>query len=429
MPSGLFRAKALARISSPEQLDQLLRLSSPVGRLALLAGVGLFAALLVWGFFGSLSTKVQGRGILLRNAGMFTVTAQSEGKVTNLSFERGATVDLGQNLAVISQPVLQDKVAAARSALDGLEQKYRLTKQFGGEDTRLTLETLEKNKKNLDLNVVNLRAEVDKYAHIVKDVTPFVAQGLISKMKLFEYQRDLANAQERLAQQEYQRNGIASRILEQKNRVQQQLLDLENQIAAAKDGLLTAMSSLNTNAVVVSPYSGRVVEAGVSVGSLVSSGSPIATLELLGAEAATLEAVLYFTPEQGQRIKEGMVVQVFPDTARQERFGGMLALVTKVIVFPATKAEMSRVLQNSELVGQLADKGVKIEVHCVLVPDGSTVSGYKWSSSAGPDFAIDPGTMCAASVIVKRQRPISLVVPLFNEYVLGRGVRHPVGQQ
>lgn len=428
MPSGLFREKALARISSPEQLDQLLRISSPAVRLGLAAMAGLFACALIWGFYGSLPTKVSGQGILLRSSGVFTVTAQSAGEVKNLYFVKGGTVSRGQTLAQIAQPVLTDKVKGAQSILSGLQEKYRLTKTFGGEDTRLNLETLTQKKSQLDADIANLRGQTGWYTDRIKAMTPYVDQGTISRMQLFEFQRDLATAQEHLSQKESERKGLESQILELKNKIEQQLLDLQNQITTAQDNLLAAMNNLDTNTEVVSPYNGRVVEAGVNVGSIVGSGSPIATLERAEGDVTYLEAILYFSPDQGQRVQEGMVVQVSPDTAKQERYGSMLALVTKVTAYPSSQAEMTRVLQNPELVRQLAAKGVMVGIRCVLVPDYATVSGYKWSSSTGPDFVIEPGTLCSASVIVERQRPISLLIPLFNKYVLGQGAREPASQ-
>lgn len=428
MANGLFREKALAHISSPEQLDQLLRMSAPAVRLALAAMAGLFACALVWGFYGSLPTKVSGQGILLRSSGVFTVTAQSAGEVKNLYFVKGGSVSLGQTMAQIAQPALTDKVKGAQSILSGLREKYRLTKSFGSENTRLNLESLTQKRQHLDADIASLRVQTGWLGDRVKAMTPYVDEGTISKMQLFEFQRELATTQERLSQKQYERHGIESQILELKNTTVQQLLDLENQIATAEDNLFAAANNLETNAVVTSPYSGTVVEVGVNVGSIVSPGSPIATLERAEGEVTYLEAVLYFSPDQGQRVKEGMVVQVSPDTAKQERYGSMLALVTKVSAYPSSQAEMAKVLQNPELVHQLTAKGVKVGVRCVLVPDYATASGYKWSSSSGPGFDIEPGTLCSASVIVERQRPISLVIPLFNKYVLGQGVRETAEQ-
>lgn len=62
--SGLFRKQALERLSSPEQLDQLMQVVAPRSWL-LLAGLGLLiATLLLWGLFGTITTTAQGRGVL-----------------------------------------------------------------------------------------------------------------------------------------------------------------------------------------------------------------------------------------------------------------------------------------------------------------------------------------------------------------------------
>jgi HlyD family secretion protein len=44
-----------------------------------------------------------------------------------------------------------------------------------------------------------------------------------------------------------------------------------------------------------------------------------------------------------------------------------------------------------------------------------TPSGYLWSSAIGPSVSITSGTLCEAQIIVERQRPISLVIPLLRK--------------
>jgi hypothetical protein len=60
-----FRQKALDRLSSPEKLDQMVRVIPSRGWLALGMLGGLLVAVLLWGAFASIQTTVSGDGILL----------------------------------------------------------------------------------------------------------------------------------------------------------------------------------------------------------------------------------------------------------------------------------------------------------------------------------------------------------------------------
>src|SRR5580704_7443780 len=71
----IFRKAALERLSSPEQLDYLMSITSPAGWLAISAiGVILFLIVL-WGFLGRIPDKVSGSGILIRGGAVYDVAA------------------------------------------------------------------------------------------------------------------------------------------------------------------------------------------------------------------------------------------------------------------------------------------------------------------------------------------------------------------
>ena len=65
----LFRKAALDRLSSPEDLDRLVSISSPRAWIALF-GIGLLLAVAVaWSVFGTIPTRVKGQGILINSGG------------------------------------------------------------------------------------------------------------------------------------------------------------------------------------------------------------------------------------------------------------------------------------------------------------------------------------------------------------------------
>lgn len=162
---------------------------------------------------------------------------------------------------------------------------------------------------------------------------------------------------------------------------------------------------------VISPYTGRILELKVDVGSLVHQGDSLANMEFVGDDVE-LEAIVYLSPSYGKTVQPGMSVKIVPATVRTEELGFLLGRVTSVGEFPSTREGIIRTLGSEDLVQALVTEQAPIEVRVSLLKDGTTESGYQWSSSNGPDFALSSGTPGTASIIVDHQRPIDLVLPL-----------------
>ncbi len=107
-----FRASALTHLSSPEQLDTLVRVTRPRGWIAL-AAVGLvLAAAIVWSLVGTVQTTFTGPGVLLTPFGTTDGVAADDGRITRLLVSQGDAVAAGDELATVatasgeSQPVI-----------------------------------------------------------------------------------------------------------------------------------------------------------------------------------------------------------------------------------------------------------------------------------------------------------------------------------
>jgi multidrug efflux pump subunit AcrA (membrane-fusion protein) len=105
MTPPIFRQEALERLASPEQLDQLLHVTSPRGWVALGTLGLLLVAALVWGFCGTVSSTVQGRGVLRRDGGPVRVEAPAAGVIRRGKFRLGDVVAKGEVLVVLTADV------------------------------------------------------------------------------------------------------------------------------------------------------------------------------------------------------------------------------------------------------------------------------------------------------------------------------------
>lgn len=98
MSNSIFRPKALAKLSSPEQLDQLMQVVNPQGWLALLGLGSLLVFALVWSITGELDTRLEGQGILMRQGGLLPVVAPQAAQVVELPVPVGQVVQAGEPL-------------------------------------------------------------------------------------------------------------------------------------------------------------------------------------------------------------------------------------------------------------------------------------------------------------------------------------------
>ncbi|HYG62449.1 MAG TPA: biotin/lipoyl-containing protein, partial [Thermoanaerobaculia bacterium] len=95
----IFRKVALERLSSPEQLDQLMQVTNPRGWLALAALGALLLTAVFWGVFGSIPTEAAGEGILLRRGGVSNLVAPESGQVQEILVAVGDEIQKGQVVA------------------------------------------------------------------------------------------------------------------------------------------------------------------------------------------------------------------------------------------------------------------------------------------------------------------------------------------
>lgn len=82
MQQPIFREKALERLSSPEQLDQVMQVTPLRAWLALVALTAVVVATIVWSMFARVPIEVNGQGLLMGQEGVRRLRAPTDGTVT-----------------------------------------------------------------------------------------------------------------------------------------------------------------------------------------------------------------------------------------------------------------------------------------------------------------------------------------------------------
>jgi HlyD family secretion protein len=377
----LFRKSALDRLSSPEQLDLMVRITSPAGWVALTALIGLIVVAIMWGIFGNIPTKVIGSAMLIKTGGVVEVSARSSGLITDVSVRAGDMVKRGQKIARIAQPDLLEQFNSLKARKAELLNKSQMSANL-----------IKQKRETLKFNNEVLRRRLDDQNGLLKD-------GLITRQSVLT------------TQQQLEENAAALKELDLRK------VDIELELVQIERNLDSVKVRLKLSTDVISPYSGRVLEIKLDENSIVQAGSSILNMELAGDSIKDLEVVVFVSSLDGKKVKPGMDIFISPSTIKREDYGYMVGKVTAVAEFPSTSQGMMRILQNQQLVQQLSAGAAPIQINADLTPDAGATSGYKWTSPGGPPVLIQSGTLGTANISVRSQRPISLVIPMLREFV------------
>jgi HlyD family secretion protein len=423
----LFRKVSLERLSSPEELDAMVRVITPRAWLALAPLLGLIALAALWGWFGELPTKVHGRCILINPTGLADVSSGAAGRITELMVKVGDRIAKDAAVARVAQPELLDRIEKAEGRVRELEDLGKVVRSFADQGSALTRQAHVEERALLESQAAaagerarNARetARIARERLAVQE--ELLKQGLVTSQSVLAVrQEEVAARQEETAallDAETRRNRIRQLPLaglERDKQGRNEVANAESRLAEARRQLDSAREAGRHAALVESPYAGRVTEIKAGRGMLVGQGAPVVTVELEGGAGEGVEAVLYVPVADGRKVRPAMAAQVVPSTVRREEHGFIRAEVRTVSDYPATPQNMLMLLQNDTLVRELAGSSPPLEIRATLRRAAGR-SGYLWSSARGPDMRLASGTMCSAEIMVDSQRPLALVLPVLR---------------
>lgn len=408
----IFRKVALERLSSPEQLDQLVQVTRPGGWLALACFGVLIAATGAWSVLGSIPTTALGEGMLLRRGGVSELVTLAAGQVEVVLVDTGDALHRGQVVARVRQQGLQRQIEEARARLRSLRQEREQLADYVAEQRALRRRELEQRRATLEHSSDRLERERAILGEQVEAETALLEDGLITKQTLLATQQRLNATRDQLAAQRLELGGLALVDLEEEQRLTQELQVRDTAVRDAELNLRELQASLEENVEVIAPDDGRVLELMADPGDVVQVGDPLLSFESAGEE---LVAVLFVPASEGKKIRPGMRAQVAPATVKREEHGYLEGEVTWVAEYPSTTRGMLRLLANESLVTRLIADGPPIQVNVRLERDPATPTGFAWTSSRGPDLEISSGTLAAGRLIVREDRPLEWLVPAARE--------------
>ena len=407
--SKVFRKVSLERLSSPEQLDQLMQVTSPKGWIALLSLVGLLIVALIWGFLGSIPTSAAGDGILLRRGGVSTVVAAGSGQVETILVAVGDEISKGQVIARIRQEGIARQIDDVLARKEAMENELKILERYAATQTELSEANEEQQRSNLLRSIETLERQAELLDKNLVVQQELLQDGLVTQQTVLSAEQEVTRIRDELASQRLELDGLELIRLKSEQDLLQQLEDRRSRMRDLELELREKQASLEESVHVVATEDGKVLELLVDEGNVVAPGNPVLSMEVASED---LMAVIFVPAEMGKQVTPGMSARISPSTVKVEEHGFILGEVQWVSEFPSTSKGMERLLGNQELVVGLMESGPPIRVDVRLLRDENTSTNFKWSSKKGPEIDITSGTLAAGSVIVKEDVPISLVIPL-----------------
>lgn len=415
MSQGFFRKAALEKLSTPEKLDQLIKVTGPKAWLGLATISLILLTGITWSFFGNVKTKLNVVGVLLGSE-VYEVVSTSQGQLINLNVGIGDQITAGDIIAHIEQTQLHQQIEEAKSLLEDQRFELEQMKSFGFQDAKLQGDFISKQRSSIQQQIGTERKMLDFLTNQLETEKELQKKGLIttSQLVLTEQQIEAAknqieNLNAQLAQTSSQKLTIDFDSEQRVNLLLQRITQTERNIDQ-----LSERYDIQSN--VRSPHSGEVVEVLTDAGIIVSQGTPLFKLKNHDEVGGELRGVLYIPSQDGKKIEVGMEALVAPSTVKPQDFGFMKGKVTYVSDFPITQKGMMTSVKNDQLVQSLLGMGAPFEVHVKFEKDPDSYSGFQWTSANGPRVLINEGTSCFGNVTVRSEAPVTIVVPALRKF-------------
>jgi HlyD family secretion protein len=412
MNTKIFRRAAIERLSSPEELDQVISISVGAGWAALAAILLFCAGALVWAVTAALPTTASGSGMIVSAGGVLNVVSRGAGVVQSIDVSVGQHVAANQVIAMIAQPALSSRVQAMRQELDQVVQKHKQDLELKTEEIRIRSEATARQRANIERSIAELKDQAVLASQRIPVMEQLFSRGLVTNQQVLDARQTLIELNGQAADRTAQLKQLDAQEFEL--RTQKTSLDaaMQLEIASRQREIEAAMSDLTLQETVSTPQAGHVVEIKVSPGGTIDASTPVLTIQ---PDADTLEVLTYVSSLQAKDIRVGMAARISPSTVKREEHGYVLGKVIFVPDYPATLAAVMRNFQNEQMVQSLAGSGPVTEVRLALEPDVTTTSGFRWSSPGGPPVKLSAGTIATAEIVTATRAPITLVIPILRQ--------------
>lgn len=367
----------------------------------------------LWVLFGKIPITVTGRGIVISDAGLFSVESKAEGSVFEVMVKPGTYVKKGDLLIQIFNPDLEIKNEKAKARLAMSREQFEDLKKDVYKEEYNYKKSLKIKKDALIFNIDQLQQEIDFANKEILGRKKLVDDGLISPLRYYEA---LQKNTEKSIEKQYKIGELATVNSEIKKEyraqeIKQKERQLEDDIEDQK--LLEVYLSQEK---IYSPRDGLVLEILANTGEQVKVGTPLIWMEQSSnaPDSSPKYSIFgYFQVELGKRILPGTPVEMTVPSVNSNKYGTITGIVKDVSLYAVSQENIYNKIHNKTIIEFLTNKATAV-VQVIIEPDRDPENPalFHWTSGEQPPVKITSGTVGSLEAIVEYVRPIFYLIPL-----------------
>ena len=398
-----FGSESGADLSSPEQLQEAIQITSPMSRVAVAALAFVVLAVSLWSVFGTVRTRVRGDGLIAyHDAQRVDIVSHTEGYLVALLVRQGDQVARGEVVARIEN--------------ESIEQRHALA-LLDEQETRREVATLER-ERDADVEELTRIAEVRRASVAQRMSSGEALMELLDEQmrgaaadagrrdelpglrrQVLDLAYDLERSRSDLAELDVLQTERSSEWRRLIRQARQRLTDRQAELArltAEREALLEIRAATD----------GEIVEVLAGVGTFLHPNDGIYQMT---NRVSGLFVNAFFSADAAELIEPGMPVQVSLSMLDRQDFGSLRGVVSGVSRFRLSSDALMTVLGNEQLVERFSRSGAPLAVEIELSTRAE--GGYEWTTGHAAPFEVAPGMLVTVSVAIREQRPITLVMP------------------
>ena len=407
--SKLYRSDSLDSLVSSDDLDQaslLIRFRSFLFLFffALLIAIAVACSLLI-----EIPIKVSGPAVIWSDEGVMQVMAKDPGRITSINVKVGDRIVAGDEIAILDQTSVQDKLSSVEEKLDALKKYILAIEKLQIEDKRernlfqYRISKIQEDSEELNNNrLERLRSRKAELRKLHADGLIQFDQYNLLINQIDDVNESIITENRNVVNEDKEEN---SKYIADRRELLQKHLEadqLESEVTLLK-------RQLKDQGKLKTLITGRVVGITASLGDFLTPGSPVILVQPDSGED-NMTFVVFISSEQVKPVDPGdkteLELSAFPPT----KYGKLLAEVKSVSPIPLSSSGLMKELRNDQLVERITEEGSPFMVKVDILRDKKT-GKFQWSSDSNDSRELQVGMVGQGSIITEYRKLFWLLLP------------------